>query len=419
MINKSKLIEAGAALMMLVASGVSLSSCGPAPFDLSYWCPSLDNDVMVKIVDDFKADNPDYAGKNIGVLANYGEGETYSALHKDLGAAADVILMVDDNIRAGVKAQEIQPLPAADREAAIASDGSEAVSSLSIDGTMYGYPYRNDNAPMMIYDKTVFPDATKLNKIEDVLATCQAANKKFYLDLGNGWYNPFVLWAGDGTFTVDSTGTIVTDIAGTKNATCAAAAQAVYDLYGQYKDIWVSNSTTGTIEGGFQDKSIGVAFMWNDLQVLLTKNANVTVAAWPSLHVGSADVKLGCFQSYKAVVVKAELTDDKLALAEAFAKYCASEKAQTRRVKELSYGPSNLKVQATDDAKAIPWVGAIASMTLAGLTHSQATNTTSNFWTPMANFGGLITAQKTWGDYKTAARALAGLVSNTGWKKAA
>jgi len=418
MINKSKLIEAGAALMMLVASGASLSSCGPAAFDLSYWCPSLDNDVMAEIVDDFKADNPDYAGKNIGLLANYSEGETYSALHKDLGAAADVILMVDDNIRAGVKAQELQPLPVNDRNAAITSDGNDAVASLSIDGTMYGYPYRNDNAPMMIYDKTVFPDPTKLNKIEDVLSACKTANKKFYLDLGNGWYNPFVLWAGGGTFTVDG-GSIVTDIAGTKNASCAVAAQAVYDLYGQYKDIWVNNSTTGTIESGFEDKSIGVAFIWNDLKTLLGKNANVTVTTWPTLHIGSNDIKLECFQSYKAVVVKAELADDRLALAEAFAQYCASEKAQTRRVKELSYGPSNLKVQATDEAKAIPWVEAISSMTLSGLTHPQAPNTTSDFWTPMANFGGLITAQKTWGDYKTAARALVGLVSNTGWKKAA
>jgi hypothetical protein len=46
---------------------------------------------------------------------------------------------------------------------------------------------------------------------------------------------------------------------------------------------------------------------------------------------------------------------------------------------------------------------------------SQALTTTSNFWTPIGNFAGLITDQKNWGDYGTASKALKALVSNTGW----
>jgi len=417
MVNKTKMLGLGATLMLLVSAGASLTSCGGTNYDLTYWCPGTDNAVMEEIVADFKTAYPDYASKSIGLSGNYGEGETFAQLDKDVSAAADVIAMVDDNIRAAVKAQDLQALSAEDKAAAIASDGAAAVSALTIDDTMYGYPYRNDNSPEVFYDKTVFTDAIKLNRLEDMLAVCKAAGKKLYLNLTDSWYTPFILWAGGATFKVDSDGLIETDAAKGKLTACTAAAEACYSLFGEYKGTWVSDNTQASVESGFKDGSIAVSFLWNDLTNIKAGNANVAVAPWPSMSIGGVDTPLCCFQSYKSFVVKAGISDtSRLTLAETFAKFCCGEAAQLRRVKELSYGASNLKVQATAEAAALPFSSAISKMTLAGLTRPQATSTTSSFWNPVKAFGTHIANQDSWGANASAKVTIKSMVSNTGWK---
>jgi arabinogalactan oligomer/maltooligosaccharide transport system substrate-binding protein len=419
MVNNKKALGLGATLLMLVSAGAALSSCGSSA-DLTYWCPSLDNKVMEEIVADFKADNPEYKDKTIKVLANMGEGETNAALHKDTTNAADVMLMVDDNVSTAIGAEDVLALPDADRTAFIASDGENAVNALSSNGKMYGYPYRADNSPMMLYDSTVVT-ATQALSLEDSLAACKAAGKKFYLDIGNGWYNPFLIWAGGGKFsveTVDGVKTIMCDFIKdtAKLDSCAASCQAFYDLYGQYKDIIVSNSIAATVEDGFAKNEIGVSFLWNDLATINGKNSNVVVTSWPTMKIKGVATPLTCFQSFKAVCVNAAIGGTARGdLAVAFAKYAAGAKAQTRRVTENGYGPSNLAVLASDDAQKIPWVKACNTMSASGRVVSQALTTTNNFWTPIGSFAGLITDQKNWGDYGSAAKALKGLVSNTGW----
>ena len=78
-----------ASLFVLSLVAMGLASCGGGDSaDLTYWCPNGDNAVMAKLVENFKASNAEYANLNIKLKANYGEGDTYAALHKDLDAAA-------------------------------------------------------------------------------------------------------------------------------------------------------------------------------------------------------------------------------------------------------------------------------------------------------------------------------------------
>ena len=386
-------------------------------YDLTYWCPSGDNDVMDTLVASFKTSDEKYKDLKIGRTANYGEGDSYRKLHADLKAAADVMLMVDDNIRAGVKAEEIAEIKDDEFKKEV-SEG--AIAACSVNGKLYGYPYRADNSPMPFYDTTVYTNAEDLKSFEKVLATAKAAGKKVALDLGNGWYNACLLWSGGGDFWLNDAGdTIVTNVGGTgdKKTDVAKSLTAYKALFNAYKDTWDITSDTAKIEAGFKDKSYAYAVLWNDTANIQANNANVSVTTWPTIEIEGTAKPMDCFISYKAVICKENDTDaERLNLAKAFAKFLANKASQKIRFEQLSYGPSNSELLASADVKASPFINAVSEMAAAGRTHSQALNVTQDFWTPMANIGGLVTnGKETWGDYPNAVNALDALVVCNGW----
>lgn len=422
MFNKKSLVLGAASA--LLASGLVGCGGGEAAADLTYWCPQTDNKVMNALVEAFKADNPEYKDKNIKNGGNFGEDKAYAELHKSLKKAADVILMVDDNIREAVNAEELVDL-SADKSKFVTEAGEEAVASVSVDDKMYGYPYRADNSPLPIYDKAVFSDATKLNSLEGMLEACKAAGKKFYLDIGNGWYNAFLIWAGGAQFTVakDSKGKdVIRNNVVEKAEEVGEVLKSVKALFNQYgKDTWVVDSNAGNIEAGFKDGKIGCAFLWNDTAAIKAgTTAQIGVAGWPTLRVGTNDVKLKCFRSYKAVVVKDQAEGERLTLAKAFAKYLAEKSSQEKRL-ELEYGPANLEVQKSDGAKNLEFAGKILAMANENRVIGQATNVAGAFWDVMGTFGSAITngiadgKAKAWGSQTNAADFAAACVSATGW----
>lgn len=428
MFNKKMLILGASSV--LLASGLAGCGGGPAA-DLTYWCTSVDNDVMKTIVEEFKKDNPDYADKNIALGANFGEGTAYSNLAKDLGAAGDVIFIADDNIRNGVGARLLADL-SADQDAIVKSDGADAVAALSVDGKLYGYPYRNDNSPMPFYDADLFSgdNAAKLGSLEGMLEVCKAAGRKFYFDMTDSWYAAALIWAGGGEFSVgpskkDATVEVIKNNFVAKKKEMGAALKAFKALYNKYKDTWEVSADNGKVQEGFANGSIGVSFLWNDGAGIKAKakDKHIKVAAWPSLTVDSNVVKLETFQSYKAIVCKQQTDAERLKLAKTFAKYCASKKAQELRL-SLEYGPSNLEAQKTEAAKALDFSTKVNEMANENRTHGQAVNTTGDFWIPVKNVGinvvnGIDDGKAgAWGAYASAELCVVGLASQSGFENA-
>ena len=426
MFNKKPLILGLASA--LLATG--LASCGgggaAGDSDLTYWCPSVDTNVMAQLVEDFKAANPQYADKNIDLNGNFGEDKAYAELHKSVDNAADVILMADDNIREAVNAEELTSLNSLKAAFAPTVDG-KAIAACTVGGELYGLPYRADNSPMPIYSAGVFAgQESKLNSLEGMLEVCAAQGKKFYLDLGNGWYNAFLLWAGGAQFTAgkDSSGKDVlwNNVMDHVNEV-AEVLKAVKALYNQYKSIWVSDSDAGNIQAAFQAGEAGVCFNWNNTSNIkgVAAGQTIKVAKWPTLTVGGTAIALKCFQSYKAVVVKDMEDGDRKELAIAFANFLASKSAQEKRI-SLEYGPSNLELLASDKMNNLDFAKAIKEMDGEGRTYAQAVNVTGKFWSGMESFGTVLTngkadgTDKAWGNKANATAYVTGAVNNTGWE---
>ncbi len=374
-----------------------------AETDLTLWVPTTDTDFITNtVIEGYKKAHSDFKGK-ITIKANLGEGDVRTELAKDLDTAADIMCIADDNIRSAANSKLLTSLDDSEQAAIKVSDGENAVTAGSLDGTLYGYPYRGDNGYILFYNKEIFTNPETVESMDDLLAEANQKNVKVYWDMANGWYSPAPFWANGIDFHLDADGNIVS------NFESDAAAKAGVALMNQYKTYGgttlVYSSDNGVIEKGFKDKTVGACILWNDyasLKAQIGDNLGYTVL--PSMTIDGEEKALHTFNGYKFMSVKAGLSSAKTELAKSFCEYATSPEVQLARAKALGHGPSNLTVADNADVKALPFVGQIAEMMAAGHTHAQAPNVNDNFWTPMGSIGATISqgaANDSWGTFGT------------------
>ena len=359
--------------------------------DLTLWVPSTDTTFMnEKVIAGYKAANPDFKG-NIKVKANFGEGDVRTELAKDLDTAADVMCIADDNIRSAANSELLAPLSADEKNAILTSDGENAVTAGTLDGTLYGYPYRGDNGYILFYNKELFPNPETVESMDDLLTAAKEKNVKVYWDLTQGWYAPAPFWANGVDFHLDNDGNMVSTFDSDAAVKAGMAMMAMYKEFGGTTLVYSADA--GQIENGFGDKTVGACILWNDYQNLYAKiGDNIGYTVLPTVSINGEDKPLHTFNGYKLMSIKAGLSEEKLALAKSFCEYATSADVQLLRAKELGHGPSNLAVAANEDVKALPFVGQIAEMMAAGHTHAQAANVNDKFWDPMGSIGSTIAA---------------------------
>ncbi len=382
MINTKKIAVLATAFASLAMTACGGNSGGKTNAKtINYWCPETDTQFLAGLVNEFKAANPDL-GYDFKLLSNVGEGDIKKELTKDIKAAADLFMIADDNIRGSVAARALAEVPAADAAAYKISDGEAAVDAMSINGKVYGYPYRADNGYVLYYDKQIVSD-DQAKSVEGIIAACEDAGAVFDWNITNGWYAPAPLFANGVQLFYEEDGDFNAD---------ALTSQAAQDAMLALNTAWtghvgvsvldaLNNSNFGIPGTG----RVGACICWNDYGTF--KNAvgaeNVGVAPLPTLQINGTAKSLYSFLGYKGVAIKSGLSAEKLEVAQSFAKFITSETAQKKRLQTLGHGASNLNIIAQTELWTSPHLLALHQMTAAGHVVSQCGATNDNFWDAM------------------------------------
>lgn len=414
--NSALLLAAGA----LVAGGLASCGGGNDGPSLSIWCPGTDESVINAIVASFKETYEDYADWNIYIDQTIGEGDTQAPLVQDKTASADIICMADDNLRTAVQSNTVLPVDAADVAAIAESDGQDAVDSLSINGTLYGYPYRMDNSYLLFYDTTIYSQED-IKSLDSILKKSQEAGVDFCFDLATGWYSPSVFMANDVYQWIDQDQDGVDTILSEYYTQAGVdVAEALWKLSETYTNNgWNWTADQGVIEGGVKEGSdtpVGAAILWNDYNILKANNPNIAVAPLPAITVNGEAKPLHTFQSYKALIINNNVEskgEETVEAAKALCRFWTNATNQERYL-DLDYGVSNISVMEKADTTNMPFVQALDTMIEEGRTYAQAPHVTGNFWTPMQN---LMTCIKNldWGAFSGAKEAIRNMINSTGW----
>ena len=354
---------------------------------LKVWAPSQALELVKKQVEDFKAAYPTKTFTNIEVSA-MAEAESGTQVLNDASAAADVFGFASDHLNKLVDAKVLSEVAFVNTVSEM--NAPETVEAGKIKGTLYAYPETNDNGYYLVYDKTVVSE-DKAGKLEDILAACKDAGKKFIFDCGNGYYAcTYAFTAGVKIDGLEEDGVTQKFVQYDENE-AVKTLQAFSRLMHEYKGTFTSLDVA-QIASGFSTGTLGAGVdgSWNTNADQKALGDNFGAAKLPTINVDGTDKQLISLFGYKYIGVNAASKFP--ASAQILAYYLHGEKCQEQRAEELGWGPSNKNVQGKPVITDNPIQQAIKQQSENACVQ---VNIAPTFWDPMGNLGNKLVADQT------------------------
>ncbi len=354
---------------------------------LKVWAPSQALELVKKQVEDFKAAYPTKTFTNIEVSA-MAEAESGTQVLNDASAAADVFGFASDHLNKLVDAKVLSEVAFVNTVSEM--NAPETVEAGKIKGTLYAYPETNDNGYYLVYDKTVVSE-DKAGKLEDILAACKDAGKKFIFDCGNGYYAcTYAFTAGVKIDGLEEDGVTQKFVQYDEND-AVKTLQAFSKLMHEYKGTFTSLDVA-QIASGFSTGTLGAGVdgSWNTNADQKALGDNFGAAKLPTINVDGTDKQLVSLFGYKYIGVNAASKFP--ASAQILAYYLHGEKCQEQRAEDLGWGPSNKNVQGKPVITDNPIQQAIKQQSENACVQ---VNIAPTFWNPMGNLGNKLIADET------------------------
>ena len=330
---------------------LSLASIAMADYsgDLKIWVAEATVDFTQQMVDEFKAANPEYANMNV-IIEPVGEGDAASNIITDVEAGADIFGFAQDQLSRLVAAGALEEVEPDNAEVVKAENDAGSVGAVTLGETMYAYPMTSDNGYFLYYDKSIVSDPSTL---EQVLADCDAAGKKFYMEINSGWYQTaFFFGAGcELTFDSNDEGQLIKMNASYASDAGVKALKAMIETAKSPAFVNGSSVSNATNVAAIVDGT------WDASAAKQIFGENYAATKLPTVD----GFQLGGFGGFKMLGVKPQVDDDKLAACDALAAYLTSEEVQLARYNAVGWGPSNLKAQQNEVVQADEALSALAS----------------------------------------------------------
>lgn len=360
-------------------TGQTTTSAEKEKVSLRVWGAQDDQALLQELIDGFKAANPNKEYTiTLGVV---GEDQAKTKFLEDPDAAADVFSFPNDQIRDFVTAgalyeitRNIDQLKAANMEGSI--------EAATLDGKLYAYPMTADNGYFLYYDKSVINEE-QAKTLDGILGAADAAGKKMFMDVSNGWYiASFFLGAG-GKLGVGEDGKQTCDF---NNETGVKVGEAIKAFTANKAFL---TGDDAVITGGIGTTiAAGVSGTWNAEAIQAKLGDNYAATKLPTFTVGGEQVQMGSFGGYKLVGVNRGTAHpiDAMDLAE----WLTNEQSQAKRFEKRALGPSNLAVAASEAVQANIALGALAAQNEFATSQKDVLG---SYWGPAEAFGAEMEAK--------------------------
>ena len=351
---------------------------------LKVWGPDAAQAILKEQCDTFIENMKPYAPNGITIeVVPQGEDVAATQAKTDITAAADVFGFACDNIDGLVKAGALLEVTGAEKDFVTANNSESSVAAATVDGKIYAYPETGDNSYILVYDKTVVSEE-QAKTLEGTLEACKAANKKFIMDAGNGYYSCMFMFTGGLKINglVDGVQQF-TDYDEDKVAKTVVAFQS---LFAEYKDYFMSGDASKVVDG-FTSGTVGAGIdgSWDFTAVKNALGDNAGFTILPTIKVGDENLPIINMFGYKLLGVNAQSKFPNTAIE--LAKFLTNEECQMARAEKLNWGPSNKVVAESDLIKNDAALSAILAQSANSVPQTGLAGT---FWTPVGTLGSKI-----------------------------
>ncbi len=364
------------ALSVLMLAAV-LSGCQAKKEEvaLKVWGSQEDQALLTELTEGFKTAHPEKIYTiELGVVSEADVRERYL---EDPAAAADVFAFPDDveSLRTAGGLYEVTR----NKDDVVKRNVPGSIEASSWDGKLYAYPMTADNGYFLYYDKSVLSE-TDVQSLDGMLAACDAAGKKVFMDVSNGWYIASFFLSAGCKFYQDDAGVKTCDF---NNAKGLAAAETI-------KAFTAHNAfTTGddsVLKAGIGDTiAAGVSGTWNAEDIKAKLGDNYAATKLPTCTISGEQVQMTSFAGYKLVGVNSQSKNptDAMDLAD----WLTSEKSQIRRFELRGNGPSNIKAADSDAVRANVALAALAYQSQFATAQLRVSDA---YWSPAEAFGAAL-----------------------------
>lgn len=365
--------------MLMILMTLSLVACTaeePAPevkdVTLKVWGSQEDQEMLTGMIEEFKAANP---GTNWTIeLGVVGEPDARTKYLEDPEAAADVFAFPNDQVMDLVNAGALYEVTI-NKDAIVAANIQSAVDSATVDGKLYGYPMTADNGYFMYYDKSVFTEED-VKSLDKMLEVANAAGKKVFMDVSNGWYiASFFIGAGNKFEMVD--GKQVLDF---NNETGVKVGEAIKAFTAH--PAFLTGDDNVLKAGLGSTIAAGVSGTWNASDISTILGANYGATKLPEFTLGGVATQMGSFAGFKLMGVNSltEFPEEAMALAE----FLTNEANQVKRFETRKLGPANKNAAQNEAVLADVALSALAQQAPYAMSQNSVAGT---YWGPAEAFG--------------------------------
>ena len=290
------------------------------------------------------------------------EADAGSLVVADVASAPDMYCFAQDQLARLVQAAALASPPTKIAANIKANNDAGSVAASSVAGTLYAYPMTSDNGYYMYYDTSVI---TNPDSLEQIIADATAAGKKVRYALENAWYTASFFFATGchSNWTMDADGNF-NAVDDTFNSAEGIAAMKGMQMLAQ-SGCYDSNADI------FTDAAVVVTGIWNAGAAADHFGANLGATDLPSFTVDGKSYHLGSYTGNKLLGVKPQNDPNRAAVLALLAEYLTGETCQQQRFESFEWGPSNVKVQASEAVQANASLAALAKQNAYGQPQGQ------------------------------------------------
>lgn len=345
---------------------------------LKVWGAEEDDELLSKILDDFKSEYSEQANFDI-TLEHESEASCKSRLLSDVHEGADVFAFADDQLAVLVASGVLEPIK--NNEDIINNNTKESSLAASINDKLYAYPMTADNGYFLYYNKQYFSEVD-LKSLDKILEIADQNNKLFSMDWNSAWY--LYSFFGNSGLNVGLNDDGVTNHCNWNSAgnNISGLDIARYMNSIAKRNSFMSLDDSGLVDG-MKDGSIiaGVSGVWLATSVSDILGDNYGAIKLPSYNVNGKDIQMASFSGYKMVGVNSY--SDNVEWAMKLADWITNEKNQVLRFEMRGQGPSNVNAASSESIEKSLAIKAI----LAQSEYSQLQRVGPNYWEPVTSFG--------------------------------
>ena len=339
---KKKLLSFLLCVVMVAAMVVALAACGEK-YDFVIWVGEGMKELTAQQIDAFNETSTLKLKAKIEIQSE--KNAVGAMTGKPKTSWPDVYCFAQDQLATAINGGMLHTLNDASKAFIQEHNSDETIAAATVGDRIRAYPMTADNGYFMYYDTRVITNEAHLTSLEDLIADCKAAGKKFSMKLattGGAWYAAAFFHAVglESNWTIDNTGTFTGVNDTFHDQKGVIALQGIQKLFEAGTNVYQDSDSAEDFNAG-TPSAVVISGIWDYNNAKKALGDNLGIASLPKFTVDGEEYQLRSYIGHKFMGIKPQTDAERSKYLQNLAMYLTSAECQKARYDLSKWGPSD------------------------------------------------------------------------------